>query len=150
MFIFRLEPVLKHRKHQEEMLQKELSLLLRKTEQQRSALQCCSEKLVRLMDDVQSLQKEGVTISEQILYCDCMEHQKLKIACLEREIAKMENQVDIKRKELLEAVKQRKIIEKLKEKKNFVYIEDMLKTEQKLLDEAAVCRFKIGTPAMAG
>ncbi|WP_028323868.1 flagellar export protein FliJ [Desulfatirhabdium butyrativorans] len=150
MFTFRLEPVLKHRKHQEEMLQKELSLLLRKTEQQRSALQCCFEKLARLMDEVQSLQEEGVTISEQILYCDCIERQKLKIDCLEREIAKMENQVDIKRKELLEAVKKRKMMEKLKENKNFAYIEDMLKMEQKLLDEAAVCRFKIGTPAMAG
>jgi len=149
MFTFRLEPVLKHRKHQEEMLQKELSLLQRKTEQERSALKRCFEKLGRLMNEVQCLQQEGVTISEQILYCDCIEHQKLKIDLLKKEIVKMETQIDIKRKELMEAVKNHKILEKLKEKKNFVYIEDMLKTEQKLLDEAAVCRFKIGTPAMA-
>lgn len=150
MFTFRLESVLKHRKHQEEILQKELSLMQREIEMKHSALQCLFEKMSRLVRNIQRLQQEGVTISEQILYCDCIEQQKIKIGLLEQEIEIIRNKIDIKRKELLEAVKNRKILEKLKEKKNVVYLEDLLRTEQKLLDEAAVCRYKIGTPAMAG
>jgi len=150
MFVFRLEPVLKHRKHQEERIQKEIAELQLHIDEINKELQLLIDNMTRCEEEVCRLQREGVTISEQLTYCQYIENLTCRCRRLELEVVRLCEQREAKRLELMEAVKRRKMIEKLKEKKNLCYLEELLHTEQKLLDEAAVCRYKVGSAAIAG
>ncbi|MEW6258635.1 MAG: flagellar export protein FliJ [Thermodesulfobacteriota bacterium] len=150
MFIFRLEPVLKHRKHQEELIQKEIAQLQQKIDERKGEMEQMMENMHGSIAEIHRLQLEGVTISEQLIYSQYIDHLKSNMKRLEMEIGRLCALQEEKRLELMEAVKRRKMIEKLKEKKNLLYLDELLKTEQKLLEEAAVCRYKVGSAAMAG
>lgn len=150
MFVFRLEPVLNHRKHQEERIQKEITELQLRIDENKKERQLLIDKMVRCEEEIRRLQQEGVTISEQLTYCHYIDTLKCSCRRIELEVARLCEQQEEKRLELMEAVKRRKMIEKLKEKKNLCYLEELLHTEQKLLDEAAVCRYKVGAAAIAG
>ncbi|HOW57076.1 MAG TPA: flagellar export protein FliJ, partial [Smithellaceae bacterium] len=56
-------------------------------------------------------------------------------------IDNVKNQLEEKRKELLEAVKKRKVMEKLKEKHRAEYEEESLALEQKNSDEISVLKY---------
>lgn len=150
MFVFHLEPVLKHRKHQEEHIQKEIAELQLQIEEHNKELQLLMDNMARCNAEIRRLQREGVTISEQLTYCQYIENLKCSCRRIKMEIARLEGQRETKLQELMEALKRRKMIEKLKEKKNLCYLEELLRTEQKLLDEAAVCRYKVGSAVIAG
>ncbi len=150
MFTFRLEPVLKHRKHQEELIQKEIAQLQQQIDERKRALEQTTNTMRRACLEIHRLQREGVTVSEQLIYSQYMDKLKANLKRIELEMDRLDMQLEEKRLELMEAVKRRKMIEKLKEKRNLLYLDELLKTEQKLLDEAAVCRYKVGSAAAAG
>lgn len=141
---------MKHRKHQEELIQKAIAQLQLQIEERKAELCRLENAMQHCACEMQRLQQQGVTISEQLTYSQYIENLKLKMKLVAMETARLEREREKKHLELTEAVKRRKMIEKLKEKRNLCYVDELLKTEQKLLDEAAVCRFKVGSAAAAG
>jgi len=57
------------------------------------------------------------------------------------EINQIEEKLNEKRKEFVEASKDRKVMDRLKEKKYFEYMKDIDKKLQSILDEIAIVKF---------
>ena len=140
MYRFKLEALLNHHRHQEDVCQKELA----RTEGQLSAER---EKLRRLKEEkrentqkLQAKQKAHINVSVIILslnYIRQLSRDIEKQADCVREVTWKVNQ---KRAELVQIVKKRKTLEKLKEKEQLVYHQKMLQNERKLMDEVASIR----------
>ena len=140
MHRFKLEALLSHRRHQEEVCQKELARSQRKLADEQEKLsrtkQLKRENIVKL----QARQKETISVSDIILYMNYIAQLSKKIeeqfACV-RQAAKKVNQ---KRSELIGIVKKRKTLEKLKEKDWLAYQKKLLQDERKFMDELATTR----------
>ncbi|MFZ3047228.1 MAG: flagellar export protein FliJ [Desulfatirhabdiaceae bacterium] len=138
-FIF--ETLLNQRIHQEEKIQKEMAICSRTLLDEQQILDQFENDRNRVLQEVRLKQNEGVTVSEQVLYMNFLEGMVSLIQIQNEKVRQGERQLDHKRLELIEAVKKRKILEKLKEKSQKCHMDHLLKLEQNLLDEAAVCRF---------
>ena len=140
MYRFKLEALLNHRRHQEEVCQKALAA----SERQLSAAQVkLRRQKIEKRENIgklQANQKTTVNISHAILSLNYIqklsqeiENQKICV----REAAQRVNQM---RNELIVSVKKRKTLERLKEKGRLAYREKLMHDERKLMDEAASIR----------
>jgi len=140
MYRFKLEALLNHRRHQEEICQKELARRLRilagEQEKLRHAKLLKRENILKL----QTGQKNNINVSDIILYLNYIAQLSKKIdeqiICV-REAGKQVNQ---KRNELIGIMKKRKTLEKLKEKDWLAYQNKTMQDERKFIDEVAVTR----------
>jgi flagellar FliJ protein len=141
MYKFPLEPVLSHRSFIEENLQKELAMLNKLLSLEKNKLRSYRKAKYEFLSELQKKEKEGITISEIVLYFSFVERLSNDIVKQRDRIFEAEKKVDQKRNELIEAMKNRKILEKLKEKKGEAYRQEVMKKEMRFLNEVAVDRF---------
>ena len=131
MYRFKLEALLNHRRHEEEICQKELArcqrILAEEQEKLRHTKLLKRENVIAL----QARQKKSINVSDIILYLNYIAQLSKKIEeqilCV-REAAKKVNQ---KRNELIGIMKKRKTLEKLKEKDWLAYQKKMMQDERK-------------------
>jgi flagellar FliJ protein len=141
MYQFKLEALLNHRRHQEEICQKELARCRRKLTEEQEKLRCAKTLKRENILELQSRQKESNSVSDIILYINYIAQLSKKIeeqAVCVREAAKKVNQ---KRNELIGIMKKRKTLEKLKEKGWLAYQKKIMQDERKFLDEVAATRY---------
>ena len=146
MYKFSLEPLLNHVKFEEENLQKELGLLEKQLFADMDKLLGLKNKMMKIKMELEKKQKGNLTASINILYHNFAEHLSENIIKQKKIIVDVKKKVEQKRAVLLEIVKKRKMLDKLKEKGLREYINDLLHTEQKFIDEIATnsfCRKKI-------
>jgi flagellar FliJ protein len=140
MFRFKLEALLSHRRHQEEVCQKELAQTERRLAEEQGKLRRRKIEKRKNIQTLQLMQKDRVNVSEILLSVNYIRQLTRKIEeqkiCV-REAAKKVNQ---KRRELIVIVKKRKTLEKLKEKEWLNYEQKMMQNERKLMDEVASTR----------
>ena len=86
-------------------------------------------------------QEEGTTISDVFLYLPFIEQLSKDIEKQKKNVLELENDVEQKRLDLVEATKKKKTLEKLKEKGLKAYKEEITKNEQEFLNEVAVNRY---------
>jgi flagellar FliJ protein len=141
MYKFPLEPVLRHRSFIEENLQKELAMLKNMLSIEKKKLGSYRKARYEFLSELQKKEKEGITISEIVLYFSFIERLSNDIVKQRDRIFEAEKKVDQKRSELIDAMKNRKILEKLKEKKGEAYRQEVMKKEMRFLNEVAVDRF---------
>ena len=141
MYNFNLEPVLKHRKLVEENLQKELAVLKLSLVNEREKLQTYKESRSKFLVELHRKQEEGTTISDVFLYLPFIEQLSKDIEKQKKNVLELENDVEQKRQDLVEATKKKKTLEKLKDKGLKAYKQEMIKNEQKFLNEVAVNQF---------
>lgn len=139
---FAFETLLNQRIHQEEIIQKEMAVFSRTLSEERQTLEQLENDQNRALNEIQHKQNDGITASEQVLYMNYLDGMTSRIRTQKESIQQAKTQLDLKRLELLDAVKKRKMLEQLKEKSQKCYREKERKLEQNLLDEAAVCRFE--------
>ena len=142
MYRFRLEALLKHRKHQEEILQRELALARRQMLAEQKILHVQKASLRQHQRELQLRQQQGRRVSEILLVIDYLgklaedlEKQRKRVAAAEQGFQKI-------RQELIEAVKKRKILQKLKERQSERHQQRLRKKEQDAMDEVAATRFQ--------
>lgn len=141
MFVFPLEALLQHRRRIEESRQKELAKLeaLQAAEEEKmarihAAQRGSAEQLAR----IQSRPAPAGDIQMCIHYIGRL---GIDEKAQQMRLTQFQKQVDTKRLELVEAVKQRKILEKLKERRAKAYLEAQARKEQNFLNEIAISRF---------
>ena len=140
MYQFKLQALLNHHQHQEEVCQKELA------EAQRD-LTKAQEKLRRLKKDkrvnIQKLQtrQEGRHHpSEILIFINYISQLSSEIKAQVQQVHKAEENVTQKRNNLIAIVKKRKTLEKLKEKEWLEYQQKMMQAERKFNDEVTATR----------
>lgn len=141
MYNFNLESVLNHRKLLEESLQKELAVLRRSLDNERKMLRNFKKKKSEFLEELKRKQEEGITISDVFLYLPFIEQLSKDIEKQKKNLLELENDVEQKRLDLMEAAKKKKALEKLKDKGLKAYKQEIKKDEQEFLNEVAVNRF---------
>ena len=140
MYRFKLETLLNHHRHQEEVCQKELARVEGQLSDEREKLRRLKEEKRENTQQLQTKQKNHINVSVIILSVNYIRQLSRIIEkqtdCV-REATRMVNQ---RRSELVMILKKRKTLEKLKEKGQMVYQQKMLQTERKLMDEVASIR----------
>lgn len=141
MYKFRLETILNHRKNEEEKLQKELSdlnLVLLDEQKKKEIIEKNKKNVISNLQDnsTKAISRELIIMGYD--YLNKLDHD-LKEQHMKVIIA--ENEVNIKKQELTEALKKRKILEKLKIKGLENYKQKILKDEMLFINEIAINRF---------
>ena len=140
MYRFKLEALLNHRRHQEEICQKELAGFQRQLADEQDKLRRQRQQKRDTIQKLQTRQKESPRVSDIILFMNYIAQLSKEIevqAICVREAARKVNQ---KRNELIGIVKKRKTLEKLKEKDWLAFQKKMMQDERKLKDEVATAR----------
>jgi flagellar FliJ protein len=140
MYRFKLQALLDHHRHQEEVCQKELA------EAQRT-LTDAQEKLRRKKKDkreniqkLQARQKERHNISNVLIFTNYIEQLSRDIEAQMKQVRNASKNVTQKRDNLITFMKKRKTLEKLKEKEQLEYQQKMMQAERKFNDEVAATR----------
>ena len=140
MYRFKLQALLNHRRHQEEISQKELADAQRK-------LSAAQEHLRRLKNDrhdnvriLQDRQKEHHSTTNILIYLKYIEQLSREIEVQREQVSRASQDVRQKRADLIAVVKKRKTLEKLKENEWLAYQQKMMQAERKFNDEVAGAR----------
>ncbi len=141
MYQFNLEPLLNHRRYQEEILQKELADLKIRLDAEKDKLWGLRQKKRETVLQLQEKQTDGRPASEIKLYLDYVEQVSKKMEAQGQKVLEAERALSKKRQDLVAAMKKRKILDRLKEKGLQAYEQDRLKTERRTMDEVAGHRF---------
>ena len=140
MYRFKLEVLLNHRRHQEEVCQKELAQARRKLADEQEKL---DQKKKEKRANVQKLrikQKENTTVSDIILHVNYIQQLTQDIAMQLRCVQEAANKVHQKRDALIVSMKKRKTLEKLDDKERQAYEQKLIQDELKSVDEFASIR----------
>lgn len=141
MFKFKLQSILEYRLNVEEKIQGEFSNVKRYLEEQKDVLNALISEREELMDELRTMQRGTMRsddIATLVAYVEAVrEKEKVQMDVIEKAAENME----AKRMELVEAVKNRKVMENLKEKHAEEYRKNINETEQKNSDEMAVLKF---------
>jgi len=141
MYQFNLEPLLNHRRYQEEILQKELADLKIRLESENEKLWALRKKKRNTVLQLQKRQTDGRPASEIKLYIDFVEKLSKEMDAQRQKVLSAERDFSRKRQELVAAMKKRKILDRLKEKGLQAYQKEQLKKERSVMDEVAGQRF---------
>ena len=140
MYRFKLEALLNHRHHQEEICQKELARLQRHLADEQKKLRRQKQQKRENVQKLQVRQKESTGVSDIILHMNYLEQLSKEIEEQVICVREAATKVNHKRRELIGIMKKRKTLEKLKEKDWLAYQKKMMQDERKFMDEVATTR----------
>jgi flagellar FliJ protein len=141
MYRFNLEPLLNHRRYQEEILQKELASLKTLLAAEKEKLQGLKKKQRKYLRQLQQKQKDGRPVSEIKLYLDYIDRLSNDLDEQNQRVQRAAKGFNLKRQQLIEAMKKRKTLDKLKEKGWHAHQQKVLKKERGFMDEVAAQQF---------
>ena len=141
MYRFNLEPLLNHRRYQEEILQRDLADLKKQLAAEKNKLRLLKKKMRKYLQDLKQKQKKGHSASEIKLFFDFVDHISKETRAQHQKVAGEEQRFFLKREELISAMKKRKALEKLKAKGWQAYQQKQLKKERDFMDEVAGRQF---------
>ncbi len=139
--MFRFQTVLDFRKNVEEKILGEFSEKKRELELEELKLQNLTREWFNLIGELKKMQNKAVPIGDISRYVAYIDQVKENESRQKIKIAEVAGQLEIKRIELLDAVRKTKIMEKLKQRHTKKYEDDERVSEQKKSDEMAVLKF---------
>lgn len=134
-FIFRYERILKIRKDKVEEIKNKLGKLNYDLSQKEKELNDVFMQRDKFFKENNILLKKGCSAGELKNINDFSSFYRKNIDSLKYEIRNLKNNIEKVMNELSEAVKEEKIMEKLKEKEYGVYLENIEKSEGKVIEE---------------
>jgi flagellar FliJ protein len=141
MYRFNLESLLNHRRYLEEVLQKDLAGLKIRLEAEKGKLWALRQKRRKTVLQLQEKQTAGRPASEIKLYIDFIEQLSKEMEAQRRNVLEAKRNFNLKRQDLVAAMKKKKILERLKEKGLQAYEQEQIKKERNLMDEVAGHQF---------
>ena len=141
MYQFKLEPLLNHRRYQEEVLQKELADHKKRLLAEQRLLRDLKDRKRQNLQQFQIRQTEGRPASELKLYVDFIDHLTAEMEAQSEKVSEAQRRFNATHQALIAAMKKRKALEKLKEKDRKSYEQAELTKERKLLDDVAGHQF---------
>jgi len=137
MYRFNLEPLLNHRRYQEEILQKELAGSKICLAAEKDKLWILRQKKRKYVQQLQEKQTDGRPASEIKLFVDFVEQLSKEMEVQRQNVLQAERDFNLKRQDLIAAMKKRKTLDRLKEKGLQAYEQEQIKKERSLMDEVA-------------
>ena len=137
MFRFNLEPLLNHRRYQEEILQKELAGLKVRLTAEKDKLWVLKQKKRKYVQALQEKQTAGRLASEIKLFVDFVDQLAQEMEIQKQNVLEAERNFNLKRQDLIAAMKKRKTLDRLKEKSLQAYEQEQSKKERNFMDEVA-------------
>ncbi len=139
---FKLETVLKHRKHLEEKAQQVFAKSSRRWDRARQALEVLTHNRQQYQQELNRKMREDAAAGELILYHRYLNRLAREIEAQDALVEELAAQKEEHRAQLVVALKDRKIIERLKERFLESEARKTREGEQKQINEAAVNRYK--------
>jgi flagellar protein FliJ len=141
MFTFKFESSLNYRKVVEEKKLVEFSEGKKRIEKEKELLEGIQREQVIIMEQFKNMQEHPFHSSDVASYLAYIKLFKEKETLQKDIVKKVSREVEILRKELLEAVKNRKIMDNLKERQLREFNENIAVYERKNADETAVLSY---------
>jgi len=141
MYRFNLEPLLNHRRYQEEVFQKELAGLKIRLTAEKDKLWVLRQKKRKYIQQLQEKQTEGCPASEIKLFVDFVDQLSKEMEAQRQNVLEAERDFNLKRQDLIAAMKKRKTLDRLKEKGLQAYEQEQFKKERSFMDEVASRQF---------
>lgn len=140
-FVFRLETVLDHRRHLEDLALNELARRLKAQQDCESQIVWMHEELKRARQELTEREARGIRAQDYILANEYLTVIRLQAMREQSRLPLLRLETDQARAKLIEATRARKVLETLKDRHRAQWERQQLALEQKLLDEVAVGRF---------
>jgi flagellar FliJ protein len=137
-FKFRLQSVLDHRRHLEELAMNTFAETMRALTQAEEQIRWLEEEHSRARDELQNNNTNGIPAKDYILANEYATVLRLQSLREQSRLPMLKSESERARQKLLEATRDRKVLETLREKHLTRYNREQLIFEQKLLDEAAI------------
>jgi flagellar FliJ protein len=141
MYRFNLESLLNHRRYQEEVFQKELAGLKIRLTAEKDKLWVLRQKKRKYVQQLQEKQTGGRQASEIKLFVDFVDQLSKEMDAQRQNVLEAERDFNLKRQDLIAAMKKRKTLDRLKEKGLQAYEQEQLKKERSFMDEVASRQF---------
>ena len=137
---FKLESLLQHRKHVEEVFQRELADIFHALAEEKKSLLLLKKSRDRIKNDLERKLMDDIKAAEMLHFNKYLDRLALDITVQKARVAEAEQKLEQKRLELTEAVKSRKMMDKLRDKQLSAEFERLQKHEQNFMNEVAVNR----------
>ena len=137
---FRFNTILNYRKRLEDLAVTRLKEARNAQQIVLLKLKNAEKQLSQLIDDLDALQKEPLSILDLIHYENRITYMKKNISAIRKTVKEKTDLVELERKNLLRKTQERQIMESLKERQNKAWQEYLNKKEIAMLDELAVTR----------
>lgn len=139
---FRLQPLLNLKIQEEEELQKKLVDCRRRFKEKRDSLlslEADKDRYLRQLEE--ELEANKVDLNSTRWSHKYLQYLGEEITRLSLQIQQLERELERRRQQLLDKTKEKKSLEKLKEKVKAAHKRELLKQEQKRIDELAQSRY---------
>jgi len=137
---FKLESILQHRKHLEEIFQRAMADTLQALAAEKKSLGRLKANRAHIQHDLEQKLKNDINATEMRHFHKYLDRLALDIKEQRARVAEAEQKLEQKRLALTEAVKSRKIMDKLKDKQLAADVERLQKHEQSFMNEVAIGR----------
>ena len=134
-FFFPLDTVLRYKEQVLDSLKGEHARILAKIRECENAIDELEHEYSLRAAEFQQNKMNGMKINEMHTYENYFDSLRLKIRRKQEQLARLREQEEIKRKEVVEAKKETSSIEKLKEKKREAYHKEEAKSEELFIEE---------------
>lgn len=135
---FKLEQVLSYRREMERLRKQEFASAKRNHEEATERLRHEQEQVTELVDEFRSRQQELKTIDELRMYSDYFIRKRDDIKCQQERVERLDQVMNERRHDLLDATKDKKVLESLKEKNAMEFKLKMLQKEREFMDEISI------------
>lgn len=135
---FELEQVLIYRREMEKLRKQEHAVAKQKLEQANQELKREEELVELLSQEFQRCQQDIGCIDDMRMYSDFFSRKRGQIKQQGEQIERLDQVLDEKRSDLMEASKEKKVLESLKEKKAAEFRQEMATKERNFLDEISI------------
>ena len=140
MYRFKLQSLLNHRRHQEEVCQKQLAEAQRELSYAKKKLKGMKREKHEKIQQLHAQQKKPHNASKVLMFTYYIGQLSEDIEVQTQGVQHAVQKVTEKRERLIEVMKKRKTLEKLKEKGWLAYQQKMMQAERKFNDEVAAIR----------
>ena len=140
---FRFETLLKLRKNSENLEQREMAEIQNHLYARQNELQDLNSSRTKNKEELQSRLQQSITGRTLDLYDHYLQSMSLRSGLQERIISETGEKVEVKRSELVEAMRKRRVMEILKDRDILKKKRKVLKDEIALMDEIASTRWQV-------
>lgn len=143
-FRFKLQTLLNQRLAKEELLLAELAVVRREEQEEIEHLNRLAKQLILACDAIEASLENGANLDELNRGDEYAKTMRDDIRVQELTIEAVQDRVENKRLEVVEAMKERQILEALRDKQEQAYILENNRAEQNAMDEMSSLRYSRG------
>jgi len=136
--VFELEQVLLYRREMEKLRKQEFAVAKHQLERANEELQREEALVVLLSREYQKCQQDMGCIDDMKLYLDFFTRKRVEIQQYGEQIEQLDQIMDEKRTDLMEASKEKKVLESLKKKQAVEFRQLVAVRERNFLDEISI------------